>query len=145
MFEDYKRLLAAVTALEPGTPEHHQEALTASVQALLLVEAIDPDGSLPREAVYRHLANVAVDEMLPANPVGLSKPTLTVVLPPGRLNGSRPTVRAQLIEEIRNRRPAMSDREIDRRGVELGWWEDALGDYAMIARRVRRIKKDATN
>ncbi len=99
-FEEYKRLFAVAQALYPSQA-HEPATIVASAKAHSVVDLIDPRGELPREAVYRYLANVAVDEMLPAHPAGARKPSLIVELSPGRLHGARDKVRAQLIAEVR--------------------------------------------
>jgi hypothetical protein len=145
-FDAYKRLFADGTAVPPWRdPEAHESAgVAAGIQLHRVVELILGDrDSLLWEATYRHLANVAIREMLPPSPEGQRRPELGVTLPPGRPKGRRPDKRQALIDEIRAR-PDMTDADIDRRGVELGWWEDFAGDYSTIAKRVARLRSDAT-
>ena len=60
----------------------------------------------------------------------------------GRPPGSPNKERALLVAEVRAD-PAMTPEEIDRRGVERGIWQDVPGDYEVIGKRVRNLRKDA--
>lgn len=61
----------------------------------------------------------------------------------GRPPGTPNRARAALVAEVRDN-PQMTHQAIDRRGVELGIWQDAPGDYDVIRKRVTRLRKNTS-
>jgi hypothetical protein len=145
--EELKRLF--------GLAAHHHQHRDAEAQMAALLEgrdvalrivagvrALPVNATLPPEAVYRYIANVAHQELLGeqarADDVNLLE--LRVRFPAGRPPTSRSKAREQLIAEVRAR-PDMPDYLIADRGRSLGVWTlDQADDPTSRRRRIARIR-----
>lgn len=150
--EELKRLvgLAAERSRDADQPGHVAAALDARDVALRIVGVVCSEtgnSTLPREQVYRYVANVAHQELLgpQAKAEDLVLFELGVRLPAGRPPTSRPRARQTLIDEIRSR-PELPDWRIEARARELEVWApDQADDPANVRRRIRRLRSDAAN
>jgi hypothetical protein len=110
------------------------------------VRAEPSNATLPEEAIYRYIANVAHEELLGkrAKDDDINLMELVVRLPAGRPPTRRPRQRKKLIAEVRAR-PDMPDWRILDRGHELGvWTTDQADDPLNKRRRIKRIRDDAS-
>jgi hypothetical protein len=132
-------------------PERHRRAAEPAAAALWRVVAIvrsDPgNAKLPSDAVYHHVLNRAYAEL--TAPVATEEQRrqhyLSVYLPAGRPPTRRSRARQRLLDEIRAR-PDMPDYLIKDRAARLGVWAvDQADDLASVSRRIRRLRRDATN
>lgn len=150
--EEFKRLCGlAADRRGAGDDEGHLAALfearTVALRIVAAVRAAPGNATLPEEAIYRYVANVAHQELLGelARKDDIKLMELGVRLPAGRPPTRRPRVRQRLIEELKAR-PDMPDYRIEDRGLELGvWTSDQAHDPANTRKRIRRIREDAAN
>lgn len=148
--EELKRLF--------GLAAHHHQNRDAEAQMAALLEgrevalrivagvrALPANATLPPEAVYRYIANVAHEELLgeQARVDDVNLFELRVRFPAGRPPTSRSNARERLIAEVRAR-PDMPDFLIRDRGHTLGVWAaDQADDAANRRRRIARIRAAA--
>ncbi len=148
--EELKRLFGlSADRYQAGDQDgHYAAALQGREVAFLIVASIRAEplnATLPEEAVYRYIANVAHLELLgeqaKADDVKLFE--LGVRLPAGRPPRSRARAREGLIEALRGQ-PDMPDWRLEDLGRTLGVWaEDQAIDGASPRRRIKRIRADA--
>lgn len=150
--EEFKRLfgLGAECHSSGDREGHYAAAQGARTVALRIVGAVraEPDNAtLPEEAIYRYVGNVAHHELLgeqaKADDVILFE--LGVRFPAGRPPTRRPLGRQKLIDELRGH-PDMTDEHIEQRALDLGAWTwDQAQDRTSRRRRLARLREDAAS
>ncbi len=148
--EEFKRLFGlAAHRYGVGDAEGHcLAALKGREVALRIVTAVRAEpgnATLPAQAIYRYVANVAHHDLLgeraKADDMILSE--LGVKFPPGRPPTRRPRARQQLLEELAAR-PEMPDWRVADRARVLGVWaSDWPDDATNRQRRIRRLRAEA--
>lgn len=150
--EEFERLFGlAADRQGTGDDEGHLAAASQAREVALriaaAVRAAPGNATLPEEAVYRYVANVAHQELLGerAKEDDIKLMELGVRLPAGRPPTRRPRARQRLIEEVKAR-PDMPDYRIVDLGLQLGvWTSDQAQDPANRRKRIKRLREDAAN
>jgi hypothetical protein len=151
LFETVKHHFAVAIGFDiDADPVRHRAAAqpaVAAVNEIVTIVQSDPaNARLPASAIGHYIINRAYAELTApiASEDQRRQHYLAVFLPPGRPPTRRPRQRALLLDELR-RRPGMSDTLLKDRAISLGVWTfDQANDPRNIARRLRRLRDDAT-